>query len=798
MKEWILTLVFSYGAILCFAQAPLSISLQNELQRKNASGSSYDLLVKGDDAQLIKVFSELEIQVKYSEGEWYAIHLSHEKLSKLVLKDGIDELFFDQNKGFLLNDKMIGNANVAGLQEIGIYDTLLTGKGVILGFIDSGLDYSHPDFINDDGSSRILYLWDQKDPIDSNQIFNVYGYGKLITQDTLDQWLDSAYQVIMDPNNWYGHGTTVVGTACSNGRALLPMVESEAMDHDYHGVAPKAEIIMVASDFERSNWLASVADGVHFMLAKAEEEGKPIVVNLSIGTYGGSHDGLDPVGELINDWFSDDYTGRMLVCAGGNSRTLRYHLGYNGTEDTVYSIYSSFNAPAELDLVRMAFTELWLDDVSEDFSYQVGLYHPAEDQFYLLASPFTMLEDNVDNVMVDSIFDENMELLGIARRFIQERGEQFQFQVQLDHLVNNQLKMVIYTKGHAQVDAWSAEWIGSSNIVGPEALPIAISSDSAYVSPDSLKQVVSSFSCAENALTVANYTNRLTYIDVNNNEVVFEGNLGELAQHSSRGPTRDGRIKPELAASGELVISSGPFNYLSILMNAAPYKVGEGGWHMRNGGSSMASPIVAGVAALYLQRCPYSSASTIKNAIVSSSYQDLFTGELPNVSWGNGKLDGLGVLHQSVESIPIQEDMFACNDSLVQLAISGAYSNIQWNTGDTSANICVNNGTYWVWGKDGQGCLQRSSDLTIVGLDVERSSPTALEVFPNPTTGIFNLKGLNSIEKLIIVNALGQEQSFKFVEVQDGFKIMIEQKSAGLYYIIDSETGAIIELLLSH
>lgn len=797
MKYWLLALIFTFGAQLLCAQLPLSISLQNELQRNNASERSYDLLVKGDESELQKVFSELGIHVKYSAGEWYAIHLSSEKLGKLVGKEGIDELFFDQNKGFLLNDKMIGNANVAGLQEIGIYDTLLNGKGVILGFIDSGMDYTHPDFINEDGSSRILYIWDQKDPIDSNQIFDEYGYGKLITRDTLDQWLDSSYQIIMDPNNWYGHGTTVVGAACSNGRALLPLVESEVMDHDYHGVAPEAEIIMVASDFERETWLASVADGVHFMLAKAQEEGKPIVINLSIGTYGGSHDGLDPVGTLINSWFSDDYVGRMLVCAGGNSRTLRYHLGYNGTEDTTYSIYSSFNAPADLDLGRMAFTELWLDSVSEDFTYQVGLYHPAEDQFYSIPSPFIMIEDNLDSLLVDSIFDNNMDLLAISRRFIQERGEQFQLQVQLDHISNNQIKMVIFTKGLAQVDAWSAEWIGSSNIVGPEALPFSISSDPAYVSPDSLKQIVSSFSCADNALTVANYKNRLSYTDVNNNEVVFEGNLGELANHSSRGPTRDGRIKPELAASGELVISSGPYNYRSILLNAAPYKLAEGGWHMRNGGSSMASPIVSGVAALYLQRCPYSTASDIKNAILNSSYQDVFTGELPNISWGNGKLDGLGVLNESLEEIPVQEDMFACNDSLVHLAISGAYSNIRWNTGDTSASLCVNNGTYWAWGIDNRGCLQRSSDIAIIGLDVKRSSLTKLEVFPNPSAGIFNLKGLNNIEKLIIVNSLGQEQAFKFVEVQDGFRIIMEQASAGMYYLVDSETGSGIELLLS-
>jgi subtilisin family serine protease len=798
MKYWLLIWVLILSIESDYAQAPHSIPLQNKLQASTTSNESFDLLVRGDDQKLATSFNELKIHVKYTSGDWYAVHLSAESLRKLAEKDGVEEIFYDQNKGFLLNDKMIGNANVASLQELGIYDSLLTGKGVILGFIDSGVDYSHPDFINEDGSSRILYIWDQKDPIDSSLLFNDYGYGKLITRDTINQWLDSSYQIIMDPTNWYGHGTTVVGTACSNGMALLPLIENGSMDHDFHGVAPEAEIIMVSSDFDRSNWLASVADGVHFMLAKAEEEGKPIVINLSIGAYGGSHDGLDPVGEMINSWFNDDIAGRMLVCAGGNSRTLRYHLGYNGSLDTSYSIYSSFNAPAELELGRMTFTEFWLDSVSVNFVQNVGLYHSVENQFYPLQLPYKTIAENLDSLVIDSIFDGNMDLMAISRRLIQERGEQYQFQVQVDHMNSDQLKTVIYTSGEVQVDSWSADWLGSSNIVGPESLPFTISSDEAYVSPDSLMQTVSSFSCAENVLTVANYKNRLTYTDVNNNEVVFDGQLGELAQHSSRGPTRDGRIKPEVSASGELIMSSGPFNYLSILLNAAPYKIAEGGWHMRNGGTSMASPIVAGIAALYLQRCPNSRPSDIKNAILNSSYQDIYTGQLPNFSWGYGKVDGLGALHQSLEEIVVQENGLSCEDSLVNLSVINSYSNLIWNTGDTTASICVNDGNYWAWGIDSQGCLQRSSMISIIGTDIIESKMTKLEIFPNPSFGIFNLIGITSIKNCYIINSLGQKQQFTYYEVQGGFRISIDKAKNGLYYFINSETGSSIEFIVSH
>ena len=340
-------------SVLC--QPNIYLSLQNELNRQKEAGISYDLFVSGDPIVLEEYFQRENILVKYASSSLYAIHISSHQLMDLIELEFIEKIYWSEEKGELLNDQMLSNANVLGLKQIGIYDSLLDGRGVILGFIDSGLDYSHPDFINEDGTSRILSYWDQKMPIDSNDIYEEYGYGKLIVKDTLDYWIANDIEVILDPNSEFGHGTTVVGSACSNGRALQEEVDAGLYDSNYEGIASASEIIMVASDFSKTNWLASVADAVHFMLNKAQELGKPIVLNLSVGTYSGSHDANDPVGQLINNWFSDDHTGRFLVCAAGNSRTLRYHLGYTNYSDTSFSFYSSFNGPSEYG--RMAVFE---------------------------------------------------------------------------------------------------------------------------------------------------------------------------------------------------------------------------------------------------------------------------------------------------------------------------------------------------------------------------------------------------------------------------------------------------------
>lgn len=795
MKRRVFSLLFLVSSFAAYAQ--VNIPLQNEILEKGFENREYDIILEGEEVEILALLTEKKIKLKYQSKHFFAIHLSGAQLNEIVNYPCISKLHFDNSKGKLLNDKMIVNANVSGLQEVGIHGNILNGEDVLIGFIDSGVDYTHPDLINEDGTSRIVYIWDQKAPIDSSEIFEDYGYGKLISNDTLNQWLDSSIQIVMDPNNWYGHGTTVVGTACSNGRALESLVEAGAIDYDLHGVAPKSSIIMVASDFSGTNWLASVADGVHFMLSKAEELNKAIVINLSIGTYSGSHDALDPVGSMINDWFTDDYTGRMAVCAGGNSRTLRYHLGYESSLDTNYSIYSTFLSP--FDIGRTSFVELWLDSMDiETFQSKVALFNSSTGEIMSFQSGFSSIEDNLDSTLIDTLFVSDTSVVAIVRKFMQSRGDQIQFQIQVDHIVNSNYKMVLYTTGEARVDGWAAQWLGSSDIIGPEALPNDIINDPMYVSPDSLIQIVSSFSCAQNVLTVANFKNRIEYTDVNGNIQNLGGQSGELALHSSRGPTRDGRIKPDVSASGELILSAGPFNYMSILLSAAPYKVAEGGWHMRNGGTSMASPIVAGIAALYLQRCPYTVPSVIRQAICQSAYQDIFTGTLPNTSWGNGKVDGLGAINQSLEEIEIIENAELCTDSLINLNVIGDYTSLNWNTGDSSSSICVNEGEYWVYGNDLNGCLQRSSTILVLPDDIVEYNTTDLLIYPNPSKGTFTIKGIENKSTIRIVNILGQDQEFGLLKMEDYWILELLNVKVGIYFLLDEDKGTYSELIITN
>lgn len=185
----------------------------------------------------------------------------------------------------------------------------LSGRGVLIGIIDSGIDYANMDFRTENGGSRILYLWDQ-------------ALGAEYTKAQIDEALAAPTQAdrqqILPSIDVSGHGTAVAGIAAGNGNAS---------DGRFAGAAPESELIVVklgtpqAGGFPRTTELMRA---ITYVIRKALELERPIAVNLSFGNTYGSHDGtsllerfLDNVSEI----------GRSVVCVGsGNEAASAGHL----------------------------------------------------------------------------------------------------------------------------------------------------------------------------------------------------------------------------------------------------------------------------------------------------------------------------------------------------------------------------------------------------------------------------------------------------------------------------------------
>ena len=174
----------------------------------------------------------------------------------------------------------------------------LLGKGVLIGIVDSGIDYENPDFRNADGTTRILALWDQT--IQNGKPPEGYHIGTEFTSEQINEALrmevrEERYRIVPSRDT-SGHGTAVAGIAAGNGRG--------SKNGKYRGAAPEAGLLIVKmggageTGFPRTTQLMR---GVDYIVRKAEELKKPVAINISFGNTYGGHDGTTLLERYIDD-----------------------------------------------------------------------------------------------------------------------------------------------------------------------------------------------------------------------------------------------------------------------------------------------------------------------------------------------------------------------------------------------------------------------------------------------------------------------------------------------------------------
>lgn len=184
----------------------------------------------------------------------------------------------------------------------------LTGAGTLVAFLDSGIDYAHPDFRNADGTTRILNLWDQT----LDKEFSESDINEALKQDTQE----GRYRIVPS-RDLSGHGTHVAGIAAGNGRAS---------DGVNRGVAYESNLIVVKlgvpmeTSFPRTTELMA---GLDYIVKKALKYRRPVAVNLSFGNTYGSHSGTSLLETYIND--IANYWKSSIVIGTGNEGSGRGH-----------------------------------------------------------------------------------------------------------------------------------------------------------------------------------------------------------------------------------------------------------------------------------------------------------------------------------------------------------------------------------------------------------------------------------------------------------------------------------------
>jgi subtilisin family serine protease len=456
-----------------------------------------------------------------------------------------------------------------------------TGKGVLVGIIDSGIDASHEAF-KKDGKTRIIEYWDQT----RNRRYNSAQIDEGKAADSPDT---------------VGHGTHVAGIAAGNGGGSPGNI--------YQGVAPEADLAVVQTTMETGDIAIAIKD----IFKLADKRKQPCVINLSLGGHFGGHDGTTIAERAIDQLCG---LGKLVVVSAGNENQAPIHastiLPREQPEPTRW--VANFElSPGVYDGRMLGYMAL-----------QVW-YHHEDDLTVQLRSPngelfIASMEVEKDNYYV-SVNHEKAPYSG-------------------DNVMTIQVITLPLTP---LLSGWSiivTESTPGGVKVGPVHAWILSRDFGSFTSGNSQSCLVGMPGTAYSAITVASYATRKEWDSQSpthphlNLEAM---NLEDISYFSSEGPTRDGQNKPEIAAPGQYLVST-LSSAASPVELPLEYRVKDIKY-LALQGTSMAAPYVTGALALLLEKDGSIDWGEAKRRLIKSARLGTYTGPCWNPRWGYGKIN---------------------------------------------------------------------------------------------------------------------------------------------------------------
>lgn len=693
----------------------------------------------------ISLLNKSSITIKFSSDSWIFINASPRWIDDHKKDGSLDDYYFEYAPPVALADSSRAHHFVnevhAGMAPLGVS---YTGQNVILGVVDQGIDWLHEDFIDSNGNTRVLRYWDHT--MAGPTPPSPYNYGQEWDSTSINNGTCTSTEEAS------AHGSNVAGIAAGNGRANgLNM-----------GMAPNVNLVIVESDFSSLNWTLTIADAVDYIFKVADEYNMPAVVNLSIGTYFGSHDGDDPAGDYI-ETLLDDKGGRLVVCAAGNSGAEgQFHQQSSPTVDTNFVWFE--NNPSAALGANTIFFDLWSDNADATFDFALGADSPSPGYSFRGRTQFHGASSSIGTTIFDTIWN-GANRIATMEVYTETVGNNYHMQFFVSNVDSTSYLYRFETVGSGKYDLWSGAWLGYNDMVTTIPTTIEMPDIVNYIMPDSAQTIVSSWNCSEKVVSVGNMKNRHQFVDNNLNTYTspYPVDVGELSTKSSKGPTRHAQIKPDVTAAGDVTLAAGP---LWLLANPAyNAAIDSGGFHNANGGTSMASPVVAGIAALYFQRCKHATYLDFTTDLKATAYTDIYTGAVPNNSYGWGKPHAFDLLQEvSVVAQPVIT--FGGGTTLV----SSAGNSYQWHLdgqpiqGETGQNHdgIPPFGSYEIEVISTEGC-SAFSDPYVANVGIETLENSNIKVYPNPTKSIINFESEDEILEVKMVDIAGKSISVKLI-----------------------------------
>jgi minor extracellular serine protease Vpr len=508
------------------------------------------------------------------------------------------------------------------------------GKGVVVGIVDIGFQSKHPAFLADDSSTlRIKRFWQQNREV-GDRFPAGYDYGVEHVSDN---------DILSEPDHHGTHGTHVAGIASGSGIGSPGKI--------YRGMAPESDLIFVSikyfnEDIPGSAWgdyvvaNPAIIDAYSYVFKYANSVGKPAVINLSWGMHTGPHDGTS-LFDLATDALVG--SGKILVGAAGNSGQSPMHWDRVLENDTsqFFMIESGRNFRNDEEI----YADFWGSPLSV-FSISVQF----RDSFGNIVHQTPFISSATSGT---SDFEYNDPQSGKLKVKMMRNAE---------YLPNKRPNILLWvespnskkyyvsakvTSSYSHVHAWNSggifRWTSGYFVDKVGKLDFS----GIFEEGNTNYTIGENGGSSKSVVSVGAYAAKNKYVGLTGNPFDYTGEvgLGELTLFSSKGPTLDGRIKPDLAAPGFAVaapiyIEQYPGWATDRLVAREGFGTGTDtfGYGVFSG-TSMASPVVTGAVALMLQANPSLNHEQVVKILRNTAISDAFTGQVPNNNYGWGKLN---------------------------------------------------------------------------------------------------------------------------------------------------------------